>query len=598
MSPSPPFKAHFLGPNAENEAWLRQQFDAVLDDWFQWRRDRFPGDPAAITAADLADPRVLAARAGITRGLADMVAAWREEIPTYSPRYIAHMVSDFALPALLGHFAALLHNPNICSKEAAKVGATLETEAIAQLAEMVGFDPRTAHGHFTSGGTVANLEAVWRARYRLDHRLALALTLAEEHDQPLDLFCAAHRTAEAAQALKERYGVSDAAMRRRSAVLNNPNDIQARLSAKAGRPYLGPVILAPGHRHYSWQKAANMFGLGEEALWTAPLDAEGRLSLPGLAARIEQARRDQRPILLVAAVAGTTELGLIDPVHLVADHLDALREVEGIDIWRHVDAAYGGYFCALDRRDPSLGPGAQAALAAIARADTVTIDPHKLGYTPYACGALLAREADTDHVSSFAAPYVERDDLGVPAWASTLEGSRGATGAAAVWLMGRSLGFDAEGHGALVRATLEAAGQLRRTVAAASPQVRLLEPVDTNIFCFSLAKPGEPLSVSNRRTAAAHARIAASPLFSLSKTVLAQESAGQLIDAHLHRYGGVADEPTLTLLRCVVMNPFWDAQPMRDHLTPELTAMIRQAVAEADAETATAAHTSLAPQDH
>ena len=110
------------------------------------------------------------------------------ETPTFSPRYIAHMKADLSLPGLLGWFAAMLHNPNNSSRDASQVGSVIETEAIAALAGMLGYDPAQAQGHFTSGGTVANFEAVWRARYRLDHWLSLGLYVAETTGEPLDVF--------------------------------------------------------------------------------------------------------------------------------------------------------------------------------------------------------------------------------------------------------------------------------------------------------------------------------------------------------------------------------------------------------------------------
>ena len=88
------------------------------------------------------------------------------ETPKYTPRYMGHMVSELSLPAIFGHFATLLHNPNITSREAAKVGSVLEAEAVAMLATMVGYG-KSARGHFTCGGTIANFEAIWRARFRL-----------------------------------------------------------------------------------------------------------------------------------------------------------------------------------------------------------------------------------------------------------------------------------------------------------------------------------------------------------------------------------------------------------------------------------------------
>jgi hypothetical protein len=176
---------------------------------------------------------------------------------------------------------------------------------------------------------------------------------------------------------------------------------------------------------------------------------------------------------------------------------------------------------------------------------------------------------------------VERSDLGVAMWNSTLEGSRGATGAAAVWLMDRTLGFGPDGLGALIASTLEACQLTRQAICAASPLVRPLDPTDTNIFCFSVAREGEKLSEANRRTAAVHAAFARCPSFSLSRTVLSAESAGALIDAHVRSYGGVRDADTLTLVRCVTMNPFWAAEPVRARLLPELTAVVRNAVTEA-----------------
>jgi glutamate/tyrosine decarboxylase-like PLP-dependent enzyme len=579
MSEPAVFSPWFLGPRSENEAGARARLGAVLDGWLDWRGQLFADDPAMIQGADGAAPGSPEQRRLIDQRLAELVHKLRGEAPTWSPRYIGHMVSDVALPALLGHFAALLHNPNILSKEAARVGSVIETEAIAMLAEMIGFDPALARGHFTSGGTVANLEAVWRARFRIDHRLALALTLAEEHGLPLDVFAAAHMPSARFRGLLARYGVDDAAMRERSAVLGNPFEIAERIARRGGAPWRGPVMLVPGHKHYSWVKAANVFGLGEEAFWTLPLDAEGRLSIAGLSARIDQARALGRPVLMVVSVAGTTELGELDPIDAVAGRLAALRREDRIDIWHHVDAAYGGFFCALDPDEPLLGVAQRRALRAIRQADTVTIDPHKLGYAPYACGALLVRDAGHDVVSSFTAPYVERAELGEAAWTRTLEGSRPATGAAATWLTGKTIGFGPEGLGAVLRATIDSCRAIRAALAGAIPQLRPLDPADTNIFCFSVAETGETLSAANVRTAAVHAAIAASPTFSMSRTVLGAGASSDLIDAHLAAWGGRRDADRLVLVRCVVMNPFWSDPATRARLLPQLVAELREIIA-------------------
>src|SRR5690606_40969433 len=57
-----------------------------------------------------------------------------------------------------------LYNPNIVAIEASPVTTRLELEVAADLARMIGYDPKTSWGHLTSGGTVANFEAIWIAR--------------------------------------------------------------------------------------------------------------------------------------------------------------------------------------------------------------------------------------------------------------------------------------------------------------------------------------------------------------------------------------------------------------------------------------------------
>ena len=249
-----------------------------------------------------------------------------------------------------------------------------------------------------------------------------------------------------------------------------------------------------------------------------------------------------------------------------------------MDIWHHVDAAYGGYFCGLDPSAGLLAPAQQRALDAVRRADSVTIDPHKLGYAPYACGALIARDAEHDVISSFAAPYVDRAELGAAPWKTTLEGSRPATGAAATWLTGKTIGFGPEGLGAVLSSTIEACRAIRTALAASIPLVRPLDPTDTNILCFSLARPGEALSAANARTMAVQADIAEGPNFSMSRTILGRDACPALIDAHVASYQGRADSDRLVLLRCVVMNPFWADAGVRARLIPELIGELEAAI--------------------
>lgn len=568
-------RTYFPGARSENERRLRGEIDATLDHWFRWRSGRFEDSTSDCAPPVAARPSRENDRLG-SRLLA-LCDALTAETPTFSPRYIAHMKADLSLPGLLGWFAAMLHNPNNSSRDASRVGSVIETEAIAALAGMLGYDPARAQGHFTSGGTVANFEAVWRARYRLDHWLALALHVSETTGEALDPFAAAHMGWKRFRALQTRHVVSDDMLKSCSAAASNPGDVWRRISKASGRDYRGPVMLVPGNRHYSWSKSANVFGLGGEAIWSVALDRDGRLDLADFERRAERAQADGRPILMAVAVAGATETGAVDPLDRLYDRLDVWGAERGWCIWRHVDAAYGGFLRAMldGPSEAALAAETASALRAMGRSDSITIDPHKLGYVPYACGAFLARDATCDAVSSFTAPYIDRAELGTEPWTRTIEGSRPATGAAATWLMGESLGFEPGGLGSVLRATLDSARTLRAALGAAADEVRLLEPMDSNIFCFSVAEAGDSLSRANERTRAVHAGIAASPAFSMSRTVLDAATHGELIADHVATYGGRVDVERLVLVRCVVMNPFWADPGVRSHLLPELVGELR-----------------------
>ncbi|MBW8305008.1 MAG: hypothetical protein K0M78_14005 [Brevundimonas sp.] len=580
MSPSPAALvagAFFPGPRSENETWVRGEFQAVLDQWFDWRKQLFAEDPRLVGPADRLSPGRLERREILSRELAELCEALTAETPTYTPRYIGHMKAEVSLPALLGWLAAMLHNPNNTSREASKVGTVIEAEAIAMLATMVGYDPAKAEGHFTSGGTVANFEAVWRARYRLDHWLSLGLCVAEKTGEPLDIFAAAHMGWDRFRELWAGHGLTDAVLRRCSAAVGVPADVWRRISRAAGRDYMGPVLLVPGNKHYSWSKAANLFGLGEESLWAVGLDAEGRLDVDDLERLMRRAESEARPVLMAVGVAGTTETGEIDPIDALHDRLERWEAERGLHVWRHVDAAYGGFLCAIlgGPDENALTPASVAALRAIGRADSVTIDPHKLGYVPYACGAFLTRDTARYAVSAFDAPYLDRPELGDGKWSSTLEGSRSAAGAAAVWLSGRTIGFGPDGLGALLAETIRARQAFEDTLGESVPEIRFLEPADANIVCFSVAGSGETLSGANRRTTALFDLIHRSPEFSVSKTTLGPDYAA-VIARHVEGYGGVVDAPGMVLVRCVFMNPYWAAPEFRTALFPPFIALVRE----------------------
>src|SRR3990170_73940 len=138
------------------------------------------------------------------------------------------------------------------------------------------------------------------------------------------------------------------------------------------------VLYASSEVHVVTDRAADMLGLGTEAVHKLPTTADYRIRADLLR---EAIRRDRGPGLrpfAVVATAGTVATGAIDPLGEIAD----ICAQEGL--WMHVDAAYGGPAVLADDLRP--------LFAGIERADSIAFDPHKWLYTPLTGGCVLVRD--------------------------------------------------------------------------------------------------------------------------------------------------------------------------------------------------------------
>lgn len=566
-------KSLFLGPQSENGRWLEKEWVKVLRHWGSWRSSLFPQDGAAITESDQTSPAYRARRAELASRLDEMLAALEKESPKFTPRYLGHMVSELSLPGILGHVAALLHNPNQTSREVSRATSVFEAEAIADLLKMAGL-PAHGRGHFTSGGTMANLEFVWRALFRLDQTLSLALHLCASGRMGRESFertpCLGWNWFE-----KEKAQASTEELLTYSFLHLGAADFSKVYERVTGHTWQSPVVLAPASRHYSWPKAVTLTGLGQNSLWDIPLDENGRLSLPGLREAFARAERENRTVVMVVSVAGATGTGAVDPVHLVQDFLREHQSRTGNEVWHHVDAAYGGYFCTLleGKGSTSLGVEARSAFKALKGVQSLTLDPHKLGFIPYSCGAFLSRDELHYRAPSFAAPYLLADNAG--AWIHTIEGSRAATGVAATWLANRTIGLDVNGYGGILGLGLNAARAFASMLKERPEEFLLVEPFDLNILNFSLARKGEHLSQINARTLACFEKFRGSPNFSISKTELSCQMYPEMISKLLLPRNCEIDAPNLITLRLVLMNPFLTT---RETNTPYLAAFLQELI--------------------
>jgi glutamate/tyrosine decarboxylase-like PLP-dependent enzyme len=196
----------------------------------------------------------------------------------------------------------------------------------------------------------------------------------------------------------------------------------------------GKVVVSGANAHFTHDRLCAVIGVGHETL---PEDERGRLELDALERRLRAGG-----VGTVVVTAGTTSLGALDDVEAAAD----LCAAHGARL--HVDAAYGGFFALLaDGGEPSVEPGPFRALA---RADSVVIDPHKHGLQPYGCGCVLFSDRDVARFYLHDSPYTYFSSRDLHPGETTLECSRPGAAAAALWATLRALPLTREGLGAHV----------------------------------------------------------------------------------------------------------------------------------------------------
>lgn len=226
-----------------------------------------------------------------------------------------------------------------------------------------------------------------------------------------------------------------------------------------------PAMYTSTEAHPTVARAAQIAGLGAEAIRTIPVDARGRLKPDALRLALARDRAAAARPFLIVATAGTTATGAIDPLPRVAD----LAAEHGC--WLHVDAAFGGL--------AALVPELRGALEGVARADSITFDPHKATAMPLGTGMLLVRHPGALERSFHArAGYMPRDGARDP-YARGVPWSRRFAGLG-LFLTLATAGWD--GLAAALRRQVALAERLRRGLRAEG--FRVLDDGPLPVVCF------------------------------------------------------------------------------------------------------------------
>lgn len=297
-----------------------------------------------------------------------------QSVHTASPSFIGHMTS--ALPYFMLPLSRIMMalNQNLVKIETSKAFTPMERQVLGMMHRLIFnqdepfyakwmHEPGHSLGSFCSGGTIANITALWVARNQL-------------FDQK-DGFAGI-----------QRVGV---------------------FGALKHFGYEGAAVLVSERGHYSLGKAADVLGIGRDFLVSIKADEHNRIDIDALREKVDELQKNKIAIIAMIGVAGTSETGSVDPLDQMADI------AEEIGCHFHVDAAWGG---------PTLfSKKYRSILKGVERADSVTIDAHKQMYVPMGAGMVLFKSPSLVSAIEHHADYIIRKgskDLG----SYTLEGSR------------------------------------------------------------------------------------------------------------------------------------------------------------------------------
>jgi glutamate/tyrosine decarboxylase-like PLP-dependent enzyme len=353
----------------------------------------------------------LGARASESELLSDLKAFFDGTPNVLSPKFMNQLFSGLRSEALAGEWAATLANSTMATYEVAPIATMMERELVRKMQRLVGWNG--GDGIMVTGGSNANLLGLLVARNTLF-----------------------------------------------------PD------TKKSGNGNRNFCLFVSEEAHYSFEKAANILGLGTESVIKVKSSHEGKLLPEDLRQKIVDAQARGQTPFFVAATAGTTVLGGFDPI----DEISLVCKEFGL--WLHVDGAWGGSVI--------LSPKHRHLLSGIESADSFAWDTHKMLGTGLMSSFFLTKHKGSlvQSNNSGGQDYIfhESDESSLDTGPSSLQCGR-RNDAFKVWLTWRSLGD--EGLTLLVDQLFDLAKSARDLVVN-TPELELLyEPEMLNV-CFRI----------------------------------------------------------------------------------------------------------------
>jgi glutamate/tyrosine decarboxylase-like PLP-dependent enzyme len=300
------------------------------------------------------------------------------------PRAQINVIPPPTIPGIIGSLLPSIYNPNLASEESSRLVALSEVEVSAMTADLVGYDPAVAQGVFTFGGTGTLLYAA-------------------------------------------RIGLEKAC----------PGSMKSGIREPA-------VIVASKCAHYACRTIAGWMGLGEDSFIEVPSSPANEVRTNLLESTCREALKSGQKIAMIVATMGTTDAFGLDDLANICDMRDRMVEEFSLDYVPHIhaDAVIGWAWSVFNDYDFDQNPqgfqprtvrslaGTQRRISQLHLSDSLGIDFHKTGFTPYTSSLFLSKSGDDLELvarDSEAMPYLFKSGKYHPG-KYTLETSRSGAG--------------------------------------------------------------------------------------------------------------------------------------------------------------------------
>lgn len=238
------------------------------------------------------------------------------------------------------------------------------------------------------------------------------------------------------------------------------NIMAIRAARNHARNYKGikeGEIILPRSAHFSFKKAADMMNL---KIVEADLDDNYKIDVDSIKSKITD------KTVAIVAIAGTTELGLIDPIEEIS------KIAHENNIFFHVDAAFGGFSIPFLKNIGYEYPEFDFKLDGVS---SITVDPHKMGLAPIPAGGIIFRKKEYLEVMAVDSPYLTVKTQ------STIVGTR--LGASTVATYALLKYFGKSGYSKMAKELMENTYFLRDSLKEIGYEV-IVEP-ELNIVAFN-----------------------------------------------------------------------------------------------------------------